>query len=124
MKELFNISLTALMITLAVFIGSGAQAQTDSASALDKMVTVFQGSHSKEDIQSKMDRAFDLYGVPKMENNYNRYGSVLVRLRKEIGGATEMEVLDYVVRSHSPGNSAKLEEMMALGIVALKSGDR
>lgn len=93
-------------------------------SALDKMELVFQGGHSKERIKSKLDQAFRLYGVPINEDNYNRYGSVLVRLRKEIGGATEMEILDHTIRSHVSGVSVKLEEMMALSVVAIKSGDR
>ena len=44
------------------------------------MASVFEGKPSKQAIQEKLDRAFELYGVAKTEENYKRYGSVLVAL--------------------------------------------
>jgi len=49
--------------------------------ALDKLLVVFQGGYSKQQIQSRLDQAFRLYGVPVTEENYIRYGSILVSLR-------------------------------------------
>ncbi|MEN8205239.1 MAG: hypothetical protein ABFS24_04415 [Pseudomonadota bacterium] len=88
---------------------------------LDRLLIVFQGHHSKRQIQSKLDQAFRLYGVPITEENYTRYGSILVSLRRNVdSSATEMEILDYATRAYTP--EVKLEEMMYMSSLILQSG--
>ena len=90
-------------------------------SVLNRLLIVYQGDHSKRQIQSKLDQAFRLYGVPITEENYTRYGSILVSLRRGVErGATEKEILDYATRAFTP--EVKLEEMMAMSSLILQSG--
>ena len=112
----------AIVITAISLLISGCS-DSDSE-ALDKMFAVFVGNHSKGEIQLNLDQALRLYGVQISEDNYNRYGSVLVRLRRDIGGATEMEILEHVIKSHIPGVSVELHQMMAISVVALGAGDQ
>jgi len=108
--------LVAMMITLA-----GCSDTEPPTSALDTMLIVFQGKHTKREIQSRLDQAFRVYGIPVTEENYMRYGSILVSLRRDAGSsATEMEILDQAIRAYTPG--VKLDEMMAISNLMLQVG--
>jgi hypothetical protein len=87
------------------------------------MVIAFQGGHSRAEIQSRLDKAMQLYGLAITPENYSRAGSALVTLRKEVG-PSEMEILSYMIRSHVPGVAIGFPEMAAISAVALASGDR
>jgi hypothetical protein len=88
---------------------------------LEKMAAVFVGSPSRALIKAQMDRALDLYGLPIDEENYNRYGSVLVRMRQE-SGVPEMEMLRFVIalREGSPDVNIKLTDAIALAATSLE----
>ena len=90
-------------------------------SALDRLLIVFQGKHTKRQIQSRLDQAFHLYGVAITEENYIRYGSILVSLRRDVGnGATEMEILNHTIRAYTPEVEVRLEEMMPISSLMLQ----
>lgn len=95
--------------------------QPHSPDSLEKMAAVFVGFPSKALIKAQMDRALKLYGLPIDEENYNRYGSVLVRMRQE-SGVKEMEMLRFVIalREESPDVDIKLTDAIALAATTLE----
>lgn len=68
---------------------------TSTISALDKMAVVFKGGYTRDQIDSVLSRVMTQFCEPLTEANYNRLGSVLVRMRKE-GTVPEMEILACV----------------------------
>jgi hypothetical protein len=62
-----------------------------------------------------------LYGLSLTRDNYARAGSVLVALRKEYG-PSEMDILDYMIRSHVEGANFDFPDMAAISAVALATG--
>jgi hypothetical protein len=62
-----------------------------------------------------------VYGAEVNEENYNRAASALVALRKE-NGVPEMQILDYMIRSHVPGVKLTFPEAAAIASVFLKAG--
>jgi exopolysaccharide biosynthesis predicted pyruvyltransferase EpsI len=114
-RSLVNLGF-AMLLTLA-----GCSETEPPNSALDTMLIVFQGKYTKRQIRSRLDEAFHLYGIPVTEENYLRYGSILVSLRRDSGSsATEMEILDQAIKGYTP--EVKLEEMMAISNLMLQSG--
>lgn len=95
--------------------------QPHSPDSLDKMAAVFVGSPSRALIKAQMDRALELYGLPTHEENYNRYGSVLVRMRQE-SGVREIEMLQFVIalREEVPDVDIKLPDAIALAATSLE----
>jgi len=114
---------TLSLLVATLFTLTGCSDTEPSNSALNTMSTLFQGKHSIRQVQSRFDQAFRLYGIPITEENYLRYGSILVSLRRDGGGkATEMEILDQAIKTYTP--EVKLEEMMAISNLMLQSGGR
>ena len=112
---------TIKLLVAMLFALAGCSDTEPPNSALDTMSIVFQGKHTKRQIQSRLDQAFRLYGIPITEENYLRYGSILVSLRRDAGSsATEMEILDQAIRAYTP--EVKLDEMMAISNLMLQSG--
>lgn len=106
----------------------GSKPSYDSAPAsdvhpLDQMAVAFVGGHARDEIQVQMDRAMQLYGLPRTEENYSRAGSVLVTMRKD-SGFDEMQILDYMIRSHVPGVNITFPEAAAIAATFLGAGDR
>src|SRR5687767_9795961 len=83
-------------------------AATRQPDALDKMAAVFVDSSSRSEIKAAMDRAFDLFGVPQTEDNYLKYGSILVRLRKDFD-TPEMAVLRFAIRLREESPSLAMD---------------
>lgn len=110
-----------ITVLVAILLTITGCSEKEPDSALDRLLIVFQRGHSKQQIQSKLDQAFRLYDVPITEENYYRYGSILVSLRRDAGndGATEMEILEHAIRTHVP--EVKLEEMMPISSLILQS---
>jgi hypothetical protein len=69
----------------------------DDLHPLDQMSITFDGSPSRADIQSVLDPVMQAYSTPVTEDNYSRAGSVLVKLKQDVG-IPEMEVLDCMSR--------------------------
>jgi hypothetical protein len=65
---------------------------TSTISALDKMAVVFKGGYARDQIDSVLSRVMTQFGEPLTEANYNRWGSILIRMRKE-STVPEMEIL-------------------------------
>lgn len=112
---------TIITVLAAILLSSTGCAEKEPDTALDRLLIVFQGEYSKQQIQSRLDQAFHLYGVPVTEENYIRYGSILVSLRRDAGnvGTTEMEILDYTISAYTP--EVRLEEMMPISSLILQS---
>ena len=87
------------------------------------MEIAFEGSPTVSEIQGALDRAMLLYGVPLTEENYSRAGSTLVALRKEIG-PSEMDILDYMIRSHVVGVNISFPESAGMSAAFLAAGDQ
>ena len=76
-------------------------------SALEQMEVAFIGNPRQAEIRAILDRALALYNTPISEENYSRAGSALVALRQKLG-PSEMDILDYMIRSHVPGAKYEL----------------
>ena len=115
--------ITVTLLAASAFMLTGCSDTEPPNSALDTMSIVFQGKYSQRQVQARLDEAFRLYGIPSTEENYMRYGSILVSLRRDAGSsATEMEILDQAIRTYTP--EVKLEEMMAISNLMLQSDGR
>lgn len=101
---------------------SGAAAKVPP-DPLDQMVLAFKGGYTRSQIKARLDQAMQLYGLPLTSEHYSRAGSSLVVMRKE-SGFSEMEILDYMIRSHVPGVAIEFPQMAAWAATALESGDR
>lgn len=87
------------------------------------MEAAFVGGYSVRQIEARLERAMALYGLANTEDNRSRAGSVLVALRREYG-PSEMEILDYMIRSHVPGVNVSFPEGAALSVTFLVAGDQ
>jgi hypothetical protein len=68
--------------------------------AYTMMETAFEGYPRKSEIQPMMQKVMKMYGYPETEENLQRFGSVLVSLRKEsVLGVTEMDILKHVYQN-------------------------
>jgi hypothetical protein len=94
-----------------------------SISAIEQIEITFIGNPRQSTIKSQLDRAMDLYGLSKTESNYSRAGSVLVAMRQETG-ETEMDILDYMIRSHAPGVTMSFPDAAAFAATLLSQGAR
>ena len=92
-------------------------------SALEQMEVAFVGNPRQADIRAILDRALALYNTPISEENYSRAGSALVALRQEFG-PSEMDILDYMIRSHVPGANMSFPDMAGISAAALSLGVR
>lgn len=90
---------------------------------LDQMVIAFEGNFTREQIQTTVDHALQLYGLPATDENRSRAGSTLVTLRKE-GGVWEMVILEFMICSYVDGVNLSFPEAAAIASAALISGDR
>lgn len=118
-----HLKATVVVVVLLFVVGYAridAQVPTDP---LSQMEITFQGNYSQAQIKSRLDRAMDLYGVPKTQENYSRAGSTLVALRKKVGHS-EMVILDHMIRSHVPGVKISFPDAAGLAAAFLAVGDR
>ena len=97
--------------------------QAIPSTALGQMAIAFEGQPNKERIKQQLDTAMRMYSVPITGENYSRAGSVLVALSNEYG-PTEMDILDYMIRSHVPGVSITFPNAAGLSVAFLSAGDR
>ena len=92
-------------------------------SAIQQMEVAFIGTPRQSVIKARLDEAMRLYGTPITEENYSRAGSALVTLRQEFG-PSEMDILDYMIRSYVAGVNIDFPGMAGLSAAALAAGDR
>lgn len=88
------------LAALLVLTGCGgaepeAEASAPPADPLEQMLTTFNGSPSRDEIQEALDDAFNATGTPITTENYSRAGSVLTAFRSE-NGTDEMDVLNCI----------------------------
>lgn len=88
-----------------------------------QMESAFVDNPSQSKIKPLLEKAMDLYNLPINEDNYSRAGSVLVAMRKKLG-VKEMDILSYMIRSHTPGVNVSFPDAAAISAVALAYGDR
>ncbi|MDK1046416.1 MAG: hypothetical protein QGM45_12135 [Anaerolineales bacterium] len=108
---------TALASVLLVALSGTASGQVPT-DPLSQMEVAFKGDFTRAQIKSRLDRALQLYRLPITAENYSRAGSTLVALRKEIG-PQEMDILDYMIRSHVPGVRITFPEAAGIAAAAL-----
>ena len=96
-----------------------SEQKTSTISALDKMAVVFKGSYTRDQVDTALSRVMVQFGEPLTEANYNRWGSVLVRMRKESKGVSEMEILNCMREMRPP---FKMDAAAALCTAARESG--
>lgn len=108
-------------LVLAVFTINGQSGNLPD-DPLDQMVIAFNGSYSKIQIKERLDKAIDLYNLPRTKENYSRAGSTLVALRKETGH-TEMDILAYMIRSHVQGVNMDFPSAAGLAASFLSAED-
>jgi hypothetical protein len=93
------------------------------ADPLEQMEIAFKGNYSKPQIKERLDKAMELYNLPRTKENYSRAGSTLVALRNEFGHS-EMKILSYMIRSHVPGVKMDFPSAAGLAAAFLSAGDR
>ena len=64
----------------------------EKMTALEQMEIAFVGSYSYSEIKNRIDTVMQLYGLSMTNENYSRFGSALVGVRKETG-TPEMDIL-------------------------------
>ena len=64
----------------------------EKMTALEQMEIAFVGGYSYSEIKEHIDSVMQQYGLLMTNENYSRFGSVLVTLRKEYG-ISEMDIL-------------------------------
>ena len=96
---------------------------TDDMSAMQQMEIAFVGTPRQSVIKAQLDRALALDDTPITEENYSRAGSMLVTLRREIG-PNEMDILDYMIRSHVVGINMDFPEAASISAAFLAAGER
>lgn len=67
----------------------------EKMTALEQMEIAFIGSFSYNEIKERMDSVMQQYGLSMTNENYSRFGSVLVTLRKDYG-ISEMDILTCI----------------------------
>ena len=114
----FGLALTLVLVVLPI------EGQSDNLpdDPLDQMVIAFNDSYSRTQIKEQLDRAIELCNLSRTQENYSRAGSALVALRKETG-QKEMDILDYMIRSHVPGVIMDFPSAAGLAASFLSSGD-
>jgi hypothetical protein len=125
MSKHFHCTPTWCIPLLAIFMiacGSDQTPQTVPADPVDQMVVAFEGSHTRAEIKTRLDRAMQLFDLPLTDENYSRAGSSLVALRRDLG-PSEMAILDFMIRSHTPGVAINFPTMAGKAAAALASGD-
>jgi hypothetical protein len=88
-----TIALILVLVGAPVGLFIGSKITSKDVPALAKMEAVFVGKHSQEEIKRSMDQVLTSFGQSVSEDSYTRLGSVLVRMRKDTGGVTEMSIL-------------------------------
>ncbi len=91
--------------------------------ALERMVVTFAGSPSEAQIKEQLEKAMRLYDLEVTEQNRLGAGSALLRMR-HTSGFSEMELLDYMIRSDVPEVRFTFAQGLVLAAAAMKSGDR
>lgn len=97
---------------------SSSTAAVKQLSVFDKLLIAFEGGYSMDEIMERMSKTMTLYGLELTEENYSRAGSVLVSMRNEYG-VQEMEILDYMIRSHVPNVNIDFPTMAAMATTML-----
>ncbi|MEX0932905.1 MAG: hypothetical protein WDZ77_02290 [Candidatus Pacearchaeota archaeon] len=64
----------------------------EKMTALEQMEIAFVGGYSYDEIKNRIDSVMQQYGLSMTNENYSRFGSALVAVRKETG-ASEMDIL-------------------------------
>ena len=98
------IGVLLLFILIGIFSGgdsnsaSYAKSTSDTRTVVEKMTALeqmeiaFIGGFSYNEIKERMDSVMQQYGLSMTNENYSRFGSVLVTLRKDYG-ISEMDIL-------------------------------
>lgn len=74
------------------------RSEADDLPVLDQMSIGFEGSPSRNEVQSPIDPVMSAYGLEITDENYERAGSSLVTLHDKLG-IPEMEILECMSRS-------------------------
>jgi hypothetical protein len=80
---------------------------SEKSDAIYKMSQIFQGNPSEDELEDKLDRCIKLYGYEPNEENYNKFGSVLVTLVESDNKIySELQLLECIidVRKDTPKN--------------------
>lgn len=116
------VTLTCVLTAACSTASTSPSNEALAAGPFGQMEVAFDGNYSQEEIKPRLDQAMRLYGLPRTDENYSRAGSVLVTMRKEIG-PTEMQILDYMIRSHVDEVEFDFVDAAALAATFLAAGD-
>lgn len=98
------IGIILLFILIGIFSGGDNSSTTNTQdtdntktavekmTALEQMEIAFVGGYSYNEIKNRIDPVMQQYGLSMTNENYSRFGSSLVAVRKETG-VPEMEIL-------------------------------
>jgi hypothetical protein len=100
-------------------VGSADARAAASPPALEKMAAVFRGAYSEAEIDALLSRVMNMYGTALTEQEYLRWGNVLVALRQNNHPVTEMEILSCM---RSMGPTLPFHEAAAICATGLAIG--
>lgn len=101
--------IVALVLFSSIFGESNPTPNSSkSATPIEMMSAVFLGGHSSALIENGMRKLATQLGEPASQANYQKWGSILVALRKELNGVTEMQMLQCVLNTGQSGSFADL----------------
>ncbi|MBO0905888.1 hypothetical protein [Jiella sonneratiae] len=89
---LFSVGLTYCSSHLA----TTSESQVLESGALEKMEAVFEGRHTQTEIEALLQTVMSLNDVRPSEEEYTRWGSVLVEMRRTTG-VNEMAILRCMI---------------------------
>lgn len=107
------IAAIASLVLISTIFGESDRKPNSSSSAtpIEMMSAVFVGGHSTGLIKNKMRQLATQLGEPATQINYQKWGSILVALRKDLSGVTEMQILRCVLAT---GQSSSFPDLAAI----------
>ena len=113
------------LATILAVVAFACETETsvEDLSVPEQIELAFEGGLSWQEIRPLMDRAMTLYNLPINSENYSRASSSLIVMRREFG-VREVDMLDYMIRSHVEGVELEFSEAAAIAAVFLEAGDR
>ena len=113
------------LATILAVVAFACETETsvEDLSVPEQIELAFEGGLSWQERRPLMDRAMTLYNLPINSENYSRASSSLIVMRREFG-VREVDMLDYMIRSHVQGVELEFSEAAAIAAVFLEAGER
>lgn len=87
------------------------------------MASEFKGEYTRQQIQSRLDASFAVYGLEPTEDNYRMAADVLITLSNKAvmsscPACTEMAIVEVIAARTLPGDTWDEAAALAIGVLA------